>query len=224
MIADYQMGNILWEIYRLLVEAGGAKKSSKHKYETKPRKEERENSLTVNNDILQKEIQHQISSIRINYYVDFPKENVVLDELIHIRQLLESPRGTLNSVDSRNEKHDEDDRAIYEVNRSKARARKRLQELKDVKDRSFGRTRTLLVWDPTLRCCLCSATGEHDSDHCYRYRTVAEKSIADAAQHASDCAQSHCKLKLAALTAKALHTTLLWVSVLNRTAATEYEV
>ncbi|KAK6018879.1 zinc knuckle [Ostertagia ostertagi] len=231
MIEDHQLGNILWELYHLMIQAGEAKKSSKQAFETKQRKEKRENSRTVNNTILQKEIQHindllaEMSKFQVECFIEFPKENVVLEQLGHIRALLDFPRGSLeieNKLDNLTATMDRVEKCVRNIdvkltklieeqktntellldsqinamiqiqkitrkpNQAKiALARRRLAELESIKDRTFGRKRTLLVRDKHIapKCSFCCTVGEHDSDRCYKHKSVEERKqiLAEAA-------------------------------------------
>ncbi|VDO70122.1 unnamed protein product [Heligmosomoides polygyrus] len=104
MEADYHLGNILWEIYRLMIEAGVATDSGKESFEEKPRKAERINDLITNNTILLKEIEHaeelisRATAIKRNSYIDFPDEKSIAESLNRIENMLRSPRPTLDYV------------------------------------------------------------------------------------------------------------------------------
>ncbi|VDP26316.1 unnamed protein product [Heligmosomoides polygyrus] len=106
MEADYHLGNILWEIYHLMIEAGVATDSSKESFEEKPRKAKRINDLIINNTILLKEIEHaeelisRAAAVKRNSYVDFPDEKSIAESLSRIENMLRSPRPTLDYVET----------------------------------------------------------------------------------------------------------------------------
>ncbi|KAL6738147.1 hypothetical protein Aduo_011726 [Ancylostoma duodenale] len=87
MLADLHFGHILWEIYRLLIEAGAAKQSRRTKFEDKERSAQRPNSHAVNTEILQREIQHidqllaETQKLKVDYYVDIGPDSALLINL-----------------------------------------------------------------------------------------------------------------------------------------------
>ncbi|EYC21416.1 hypothetical protein Y032_0019g3807 [Ancylostoma ceylanicum] len=109
MLADLHFGHILWEVYRLLIEAGAAKQSRRIRFEEKERSAERPNSHAVNTELLQREIEHidqllaEIQKLKVDYYVDTAPDNALLDKLTHMEHLLEARQSSCDhtTVNSR---------------------------------------------------------------------------------------------------------------------------
>ncbi|PIO68025.1 snoRNA binding domain protein [Teladorsagia circumcincta] len=71
------------------------------------------------------------------------------------------------------EENDDVDTEAKEI----AQTRRRLLELESIKERTYGRERTLLVrnQDTAPKCCFCGSIGEHDSDKYYKHKTIKER-------------------------------------------------
>ncbi|EPB72220.1 integrase core domain protein [Ancylostoma ceylanicum] len=100
MTANWQLGDILWEIYNLLIQGGAASKESKHEFETRKRKERRDNSRVISANILLREIAHvdefiaAVEKVKVEYFVESPREDVVAERLLHMQSLLEEIAAT----------------------------------------------------------------------------------------------------------------------------------
>ncbi|KAL6731034.1 hypothetical protein Aduo_001947 [Ancylostoma duodenale] len=109
MLADFHFGHILWEVYRLLIEAGAAKQLRRIRFEEKERSAERPNSHAVNTELLQREIEHidqllaEIQKLKVDYYEDTAPDNALLDKLTHMEHLLEARQSSCDytTVNSR---------------------------------------------------------------------------------------------------------------------------
>ncbi|KIH61600.1 Pao retrotransposon peptidase [Ancylostoma duodenale] len=95
MVANYQLGGVLWEVYDILVRSGSATMSSKKQFEAKPRRSRRDNSRVTNAAILLREINHLdeflriLGKTKIDYFVETRKDDPIGERLSHITQLIE---------------------------------------------------------------------------------------------------------------------------------------
>ncbi|EYB97787.1 hypothetical protein Y032_0137g2022 [Ancylostoma ceylanicum] len=95
MVSNHHLGEILWEVYDILVKSGAATMSSKNQFEAKPRRSRRDNSRVTNSAILLREINHLdeflrvLGKTKIDYFVETPKDDLIGERLSHMERILE---------------------------------------------------------------------------------------------------------------------------------------